>query len=50
MLLIVNEFEKLGITVLDQTIFIKNLMIPSGVLGKLKPTEEQMEDVNYGFG
>ena len=24
-------------------------MIPSGVLGKLKPTEEQMEDVNYGF-
>ena len=38
-----------GITVLDQTIFIKNLMIPSGVLGKLKPTEEQMEDVNYGF-
>lgn len=49
MLLIVNEFEKLGITVLDQTIFIKNLMIPSGVLGKLKPTEEQMEDVTYGF-
>ena len=49
MLLIVSEFEKLGITVLDQTIFIKNLMIPSGVLGKLKPTEAQMEDVNYGF-
>lgn len=49
MLMIVKEFEKLGITVLDQTIFIKNLMIPSGVLGKLKPTKEQMEDVNYGF-
>ena len=49
MLLIVNEFEKLGITVLDQTIFIKNLMIPSGVLGKLKPSDAQMEDVNYGF-
>lgn len=49
MLLIVDEFEKRGIKVLDQTIFIKNLMIPSGVLGKLKPTEEQMEDVNYGF-
>lgn len=49
MLMIVAEFEKLGITVLDQTIFIKNLMIPSGVLGKLKPTEAQMEDVNYGF-
>lgn len=49
MLMIVAEFEKLGITVLDQTIFIKNLMIPSGVLGKLKPTEVQMDDVNYGF-
>lgn len=49
MLLIVREFEKIGITVLDQTIFIKNLMIPAGVLGKHKPTKEQMEDVNYGF-
>lgn len=49
MLLIVREFEKHNITVLDQTIFIKNLMIPSGVLGKYKPTEEQMADVNYGF-
>ena len=49
MLLIVREFEKCGITVLDQTIFIKNLMVPSGVLGKNKPTEEQMEDVHYGF-
>ena len=49
MLLIVREFEKHNISVLDQTIFIKNLMIPSGVLGKLNPTEQQMEDVNYGF-
>lgn len=49
MLLIVREFEKHNITVLDQTIFIKNLMIPSGVLGKYKPTDAQLEDVNYGF-
>ena len=49
MLLIVREFEKHNISVIDQTIFIKNLMIPSGVLGKLKPTDQQMEDVNYGF-
>lgn len=49
MLLIVKEFEKHNISVLDQTIFIKNLMIPSGVLGKFKPSESQMEDVNYGF-
>lgn len=50
MLILTAEMEKLGITVLDQTIFIKNLMIPAGVLGKVKPTENQMVDVNYGFG
>ncbi len=49
MLTIVRELEKIGVTVLDQTIFIKNLMIPAGVLGKHKPTEAQLEDVNYGF-
>ena len=46
---IVEELAKIGVEVLDQTIFIKNLMIPAGVLGKHKPTETQMEDVNYGF-
>lgn len=49
MLIIVSELEKLGITALDQTIFIKNLMIPAGVLGKFKPTQNQMDDVNYGY-
>lgn len=50
MLMIVQELAKIGVEVLDQTIFIKNLMIPAGVLGKHKPTKEQMDDVNYGFG
>lgn len=49
MLMIVEELQKIGVEVLDQTIFIKNLMIPAGVLGKVKPTKEQMDDVNYGF-
>lgn len=49
MLGIIAELEKIGVTVLDQTIFIKNLMIPAGVLGKIKPTSAQMEDVNYGY-
>ena len=49
MLVLVEELEKIGVTVLDQTIFIKNLMIPSGILGKTKPTREQMDDVNYGY-
>ena len=34
MLMIVQELAKIGVEVLDQTIFIKNLMIPAGVLGK----------------
>lgn len=49
MLMIIEEMEKLGITILDQTIFIKSLMIPSGILGKTQPTKEQIEDVNYGY-
>lgn len=49
MLGLVGELEKVGVTVLDQTIFIKNLMIPAGVLGKHKPSKEQMDDVNYGY-
>lgn len=49
MLMIIEEMEKVGITILDQTLFIKNLMIPSGVLGEVQPTHEQIEDVNYGY-
>ena len=49
MLLIVKELESIGVTVLDQTLFIKNLMIPAGVLGNLKPTDAQINDVQYGY-
>lgn len=49
MLMIIEELEKLGITIIDQTTFIKNLMIPSGVLGKIQPTKDQVDDVNYGY-
>ena len=49
MQMIIEELEAIGITVLDQTLFIKNLMIPSGVLGTVQPTAEQAEDVKYGY-
>ncbi len=49
MLLAVSELEKIGITVLDQTIFIKNLMVAPGILGRHKPTKEQEDDAKYGF-
>lgn len=49
MLMIIEEFEAKGISILDQTLFIKSLMIPSGVLGNLQPSQEQIDDVNYGY-
>lgn len=49
MLRIVDELEAVGVMVLDQTIFIKNLMVPPGILGKHQPNEEEALDVNYGF-
>ena len=49
MQMIIDELAAVGITVLDQTLFIKNLMIPSGVLGTVQPTPEQTEDVKYGY-
>ena len=49
MLFLVEELSKIGISVLDQTIFIKNLMVPRGILGKVQPTEAQLNDVEYGY-
>ncbi len=49
MMLLVNELEKNNIKVLDQTIFIKELLVKKGILTKLEPTEEQKADINFGF-
>lgn len=49
MLRIVEELESIGVKVLDQTIFIKNLMVQKGVLTKCSPTQEQLYDIEYGF-
>lgn len=49
MLKIIEQMEQIGITILDQTIFIKNLMVQKGVLTKLSPTDEQNIDIEYGF-
>jgi DUF1009 family protein len=47
MLILVDQLEQMGIRVLDQTIFIKNLMAPTGVLGIYEPDEEQALDVDF---
>lgn len=49
MLKIIEQMENIGITILDQTIFIKNLMIQKGVLTKNAPSEAQNLDIDYGF-
>lgn len=49
MLAIVEELAKDGISVLDQTKYLKPLMPGPQVFTKKQPTEEQMRDVAYGF-
>ena len=49
MLKIVEQMENIGITILDQTIFIKNLMVQKGVLTSHSLSESQSLDVEYGF-
>lgn len=49
MLTLVDELEKMGITILDQTIFIKSLMVSKGNLTKLKPTDDELLDIEYGY-
>ena len=48
-LAIVEELAKDGISVLDQTKYLKPLMPGPQVFTKKKPTEEQMADVAFGF-
>ncbi len=49
MLFLVEELDKIGVSVLDQTIFIKNLMVPRGILGKIQPDSAMLDDVEYGY-
>lgn len=49
MLKIIEQMENIGITILDQTIFIKNLMVQKGVLTVAAPSETQKLDIEYGY-
>ena len=48
-LAIVDELAKDGITVLDQTLYLKALMPGPAVFTKKKPTAEQLADISFGF-
>lgn len=49
MLAIVDEVEREGFKVLDQTVYLKPFMPKVGVLSQTSPTDEQWEDICFGF-
>lgn len=49
MLAIVEELEKEGLAVADQTKYIRSLMPPVGVMTMRKPTEVEQLDIEFGF-
>ena len=49
MLAIVDEIEREGFKVLDQTVYLKLFMPKVGVLSKTQPTDEQWADICFGF-
>ena len=49
MLAIVEELEKEGLAVADQTKYMRSLMPPVGVMTMRKPTEVEQLDIEFGF-
>jgi UDP-2,3-diacylglucosamine hydrolase len=49
MLAIVDELKREGIEVIEQTIFLEEMMPGHGVLTKRKPTREEMADIEFGM-
>lgn len=46
---VVAQLAKENIKVLDQTLFLRELFQPQGLIGNIEPTEEQKLDIEYGF-
>lgn len=49
MLALVDELEGSGLKVMDQTKYLKPLMPPPQIFTHAMPSEEQMEDIAFGF-
>ncbi len=49
MLAIVHELAKDGITVVDQTQYLKPLMPAAGILTKRRPNAEESDDIRFGY-
>ncbi len=46
---IAGRFKDFGITVIDSTLFLKDLMPKKGPLTKRKPGRQESEDIRFGF-
>ena len=46
---IADEFERDGITVLESTCYLQDLLFPLGVLSKKKPSENHWKDIQIGY-
>lgn len=46
---VTRELEKEGITVVDSTTYLPELLAPSGCLTKRSPSREEMEDIELGW-
>lgn len=49
MITIIDELNKENIEVIDQTLFLKDLLEGKGVIGAIEPNDEQLNDIEYGF-
>ena len=49
MSVVIDELKLEGITCLDQSLFLKELLPSKGVLTKKKPNKSEWEDIRYGF-
>lgn len=45
---IARILRKMGVKLLDSTIFLKDHLVPSGSLTRLKPTPSQWQDIHFG--
>ena len=46
---VAEELESEGITVRESTLYLDNLLVPSGVLTKRKPSKDEWRDIAFGW-
>lgn len=49
MLMVIDFLAGHGLEVIDQSVFIQDLLPEKGVIGKHTPTEDQLNDIDYGY-